>query len=336
MKSLSITHYELTVMKLTALLLMISCAAFAATEENINKTFPIASGGKLVVDVDFGSVDVSTNAVADQVSVDAWRKVTRKNKDAEEQFLRENPVQFMHEGNTLTVRCRTQEKNRWFSGRGNRNEAKYKIRVPARFNAELNTSGGGIAVGDLTGRMKADTSGGELHFTRLHGPLNGNTSGGDVRAADCEGTIKVNTSGGVIEVMRGGGSLDGGTSGGDVTIRNFAGPVSMDTSGGAVTIENVNGKVRASTSGGPVSAMLPSPVPGDVALSTSGGDVTVSVPGNAVFDLDAETLGGGVTCDLPVTVQGRIEHSHLKGTVNGGGPAVVLRTSGGEIHIKKL
>jgi hypothetical protein len=43
-----------------------------------------------------------------------------------------------------------------------------------------------------------------------------------------------------------------------------------------------------------------------------------------------------VTCDLPVTVQGRIEHSHLKGPVNGGGPAVVLRTSGGEIHIEKL
>jgi len=323
-------------MKLTAILLLVSCAAFAATEENINKTFPIASGGKLVVDVDFGSVDVSTNAAADQVSVDVWRKVGRKNKDAEEQFFRENPVQLVSEGNTLTVRCRTKEQNRWFSGRGNRNEAKYKIHVPAQFNADLNTSGGNIAVSDLTGEVKADTSGGELHFTRLRGPLNGNTSGGDVRAADCEGTIKVNTSGGVIEVMRGGGSLDGGTSGGDVTVKNFGGPVSVETSGGGMTIENVNGKVTASTSGGPVSAVLLAPIPGDVVLSTSGGDVKVKVPGNAGFNLEAETLGGGVTCDFPVTVQGRIEPGHLKGPVNGGGPAVVLRTSGGEIHIKKL
>jgi|SRR5271157_789616 len=107
-------------------------------------------------------------------------------------------------------------------------------------------------------------------------------------------------------------------------------------SGGGMTIENVNGKVKASTSGGPINAVLPSSVPGDVMLSTSGGGVTVKVPGNAVFDIDAETFGGGVRCDLPVTVQGKIENGRLKGAVNGGGPGVVLRSSGGPIHIKKL
>ena len=94
--------------------------------------------------------------------------------------------------------------------------------------------------------------------------------------------------------------------------------------------------MKASTSGGPIDAVLPSPIPGDVTLSTSGGGVTVKVPGNAVFDLDAKTFGGGVRCDLPVTVQGKIEHGQLKGAVNGGGPAVVLRSSGGPIHVKKL
>ena len=63
--------------------------------------------------------------------------------------------------------------------------------------------------------------------------------------------------------------------------------------------------------------------------------MTVKAPGNAVFDLDAETSGGGVTCDLPVTVQGKMEHDHLKGQVNGGGPLVVLRSSGGGIHVRK-
>ena len=324
------------IMKLTALLLLASCVACAATEENFNKTFQVASGGTLVVDVDFGSIDVSTNAAPAEIAVDVWRKITRKDKDGEEQFLRENPVQFLHEGNTLTVRCRTKEKNRWFSGRGNRNEAKYTVRVPAQFNAKLNTSGGGILVSDLTGEVNADTSGGELRFARLHGPLNGDTSGGGIRVADCEGVIKVDTSGGGIEVMGGGGPLEGKTSGGGVTVKSFGGPVSVKTSGGGVTIENVNGKVIASTSGGPINAVLLSPVPGEVTLSTSGGGVTVKVPGNALFNIDAETSGGRVTCGLPVTVQGKIERGRLKGAVNGGGPAVVLRSSGGGIHIKKL
>ena len=322
-------------MKLSALLLLFGCAALAATEEQINKTCQIASGGSLVVDVDAGSIDVNTNAAPGEVAVDVWRKTTRKSKEAEERFLRENPVQFLPEGNTLTVRCRTRERNLWFGGWANRNEAKYTIHVPAQFNARLNSAGGRIEVSGLAGSVNANTSGGELRFTRLRGPLNGGTSGG-IRVEGCDGAIKVDTSGGGIEVTGGGGSLEGETSGGGVTVRNFGGPVSVETSGGAMTIENVNGKVKASTSGGPIDAVLPSPIPGDVTLSTSGGGVTVKVPGNAVFDLDAETFGGGVRCDLPVTVQGKIENGRLKGSVNGGGPAVVLRSSGGPIHIKKL
>ena len=323
-------------MKLTALLLLLaSGTAFAATEENINKTFPVTSGGSLVVDVDSGSIDVSTNTAPGEITVDVWRKVTRKNKEAEEQFLRDCPVQFLPEGNTLTIRERNKAGIHWFGNWRNRNEGKYTIHVPAQFSAKLHTSGGGIAVSDLTGEVTADTSGGGLHFTRVHGPLNGDTSGGGIGVADCEGAIKIHTSGGGIDVAGGNGSLKGGTSGGGVKVRNFTGPASVETSGGGITIENVKGTVKGSTSGGHINALLPSPVPGEVTLSTSGGGVTVRVPDNAAFNIDAETSGGGVTCDLPVTVQGKIEHGHLKGAVNAGGPAVVLRSTGGGIHIKQ-
>src|SRR5438552_4960102 len=50
-------------MKLTLTLLFAgSLAVCAETEEQINKRFAVQPGGKLVVDVDFGSIDVSTNA----------------------------------------------------------------------------------------------------------------------------------------------------------------------------------------------------------------------------------------------------------------------------------
>ena len=74
----------------------------------------------------------------------------------------------------------------------------------------------------------------------------------------------------------------------------------------------------------------------DIKLSTSGGGVTVKVADGSAFNLDASTSGGGVSCDLPVTVQGKIERNRLKGPVNGGGPVVHLRTSGGGIHVKNL
>ncbi|MFO1476391.1 MAG: DUF4097 family beta strand repeat-containing protein [Verrucomicrobiota bacterium] len=323
-------------MKLTLLLLMVSWTALAATEENTHKTLPATPGGMLIVDVDFGSIDVRTNTADDCVVVEVWRKITRKNQAAEEQFLRENPVQFLQKGDTLTVRCRTKALDRWFGSGRNRNEAKYVIQVPARFNARLHTDGGGIEVSGVSGDVKAETSGGGLRFTRLHGPVDGNTSGGGIRVADCESALKIHTQGGGIEVVGGGGSLDGDTSGGGVTVRNFEGPAEVESSGGGMTIENVHGKVNASTSGGAIHAVLLSPVPGDVSLTTSGGGVTVKVGAQAAFNLDAKTSGGGVSSDLPVTVLGKVEHGALKGTVNGGGPAIVLRSSGGGIHIKSL
>jgi DUF4097 and DUF4098 domain-containing protein YvlB len=329
-------------MTMIALLLLSSPAAFAATEEQVNRTFPASSGGTLVVDVDFGSIDVTTGGANREVSVNVWRRVTRRNRAEEERFLREHPIELLHEGNTVTVRCRSKEWlpwfrawTRWFGGWLNRNEGKLTILVPTRFDARLNTSGDGVAVSDLAGNVTAGTSGGRLSFVRVHGPLDGVTSGGSIRITDCEGAIRARTSGGHIEVVGGGGSLDGETSGGRVSVGPFAGPVSIKTSGGGITIKNVRGSVKGSTSGGRIDAALPTPIPGDVTLSTSGGGVTVEVAERASFNLDAQTIGGGVTCDLPVTLQGQIGHGRVKGVVNAGGPAVVLRTSGGSIHVKR-
>ena len=64
--------------------------------------------------------------------------------------------------------------------------------------------------------------------------------------------------------------------------------------------------------------------------------MTLLQPRAAERILDAATSGGGVTSDLPVTVSGKIARDHLKGPVNGGGKPVVLRSSGGSIHVKKL
>ena len=327
-----------TNMKLTSVFFALTCcAALAATEEQLNKNFTVAPGGTIVVDVDFGAIDVATNA-GTEVTIDVWRKITRGKKAEEEEFLKSHPVIFAQDGNTITVRSRYKEdKIRWFNwGGGNKNEAKYTISVPGQFNAKLATSGGPIAVGDLTGSVKADTSGGGLKFTRLHGPLNGETSGGGIRVADCEGEIQIETSGGGIEVTGGGGSIHGETSGGGVTVKDFRGPAHVETSGGGITIENIGGAIHGETSGGPIKAVLPSPISGDIKLETTGGGITIKVPADAAFNLDAETTGGSVSCELPITIRGEKTRGEWKGTVNGGGPTVKLESTGGGIQVNKL
>jgi hypothetical protein len=309
------------------------CAALASTEETVNKRFPVQPGGTLTLDVDSGTIDVAP-AEGNEVVVDVWRRITRPKKADEEKYLRDNPISMVQDGSDVIVRSKSDQRISW--GTRNRYEAKYTLRVPAQYNAKLETAGGGIRVTGLSGQVTAHTSGGRLNFAHLTGPLKGDTSGGGIYVDQCEGALRVNTSGGPIEVAGGGGSLDGHSSGGGVTVRNFRGPAHVGTSGGGIRIENVAGEITGSTSGGAIHAQLMTPVDAPVKLETAGGGVTVLVRPEAVFNLDAGTSGGKVSSELPVTVVGTLDRRHLKGTVNGGGKTVFLRSSGGSIEIKKL
>jgi DUF4097 and DUF4098 domain-containing protein YvlB len=312
-------------------------AALATTEEQINKTFAVQPGGTLVVEVDFGTIKISTNATSEAV-VDVWRKVKLRKKADEEAFLKDSPVQFAQEGTTVTVRSHGGNRSNWSSFWGGTvsTEARYTITVPAQFKAQLKTGGGDIAVVDLTGDVKGHTGGGGLSMARLHGALAGDTGGGDIRANDCDGAIKLNTGGGGIHVSGGSGSLNLSTGGGGVSAKMFDGPARLDTGGGDITVEHVTGEINGNSGGGAIHAVLPSEVAREVRLSTGGGGITVSIPATAAFNLDARTSGGHVTTELPVTVVGKLQEGRLEGPVQGGGKAVVLRSGGGGIHIKKL
>jgi hypothetical protein len=323
-------------MKLSPILLLATClVACAETEEHLEKRFAVQSGGTLVVDVDFGTIDVKTNDTS-EVVVDVVRKISRPTKAEEEEFLADRPVTFTPEGNAVTVQSHSRTRTSGSSRGKQSTEGKYTITVPARFSGQLKTSGGAVAVSDLTGEVNASTSGGGLNFARLRGPLDGRTSGGAIRVADCEGLQQVKTSGGGIEVSGGSGSFEGSTSGGPVAVKDFQGPVQVKSTGGGITVENVAGKVDGKTSGGAIAARFASPLADEVKLATSGGGVTLRVAESAAFDLDAATSGGSVSSELTVDSGERPSRNHLKGPVNGGGKPVVLRSGGGSIQVRKL
>jgi hypothetical protein len=318
----------------TLLLLFVAATtASALSEENVSQTLEGAPGGKLIVDVDFGTIDVSAGA-DDKISVMAHRKIDSDNQAQEKEYLASAPVTVSKEGNTVTVRARRQNKehNLNWSGRCSM-DARYTVHVPRTFNSELRTGGGTIMVAELTGSMSADTSGGKLKFTHLHGPTGATTSGGSIELNGCEGALKVDTSGGRIEATDGSGSLEARTSGGSIVVRNFGGDTKVETSGGRLTFENINGKITGRSSGGSISAKLKSPVPGDVNLETSAGSIDVMVPPDAGLDIEAEASSGRVTSELPVTGT-RTDRDSMKGKINGGGKSLVLRSGAGSISIK--
>ena len=318
----------------TLLLLFVAATtASALSEENVSQSLDGAPGGKLIVDVDFGTIDVSAGA-NDKITVAAHRKIDSDNEAQEKEYLTSAPVIVSKEGNTITIRARRQNKERnlnW-SGRCSM-DARYTVQVPRSFNSELRTGGGTIIVAELTGSMSADTSGGKLKFTHLRGPTGATTSGGSIELNGCEGALKVDTSGGRIDATDGSGSLEARTSGGSIVVRNFGGDTKVETSGSRLTFENINGKIFGRSSGGSISAKLQSPVPGDVNLETSAGSIDVLVPPDAGLDIEAEASSGRVISELPF-IGTRTDRDTMKGKINGGGKSLVLRSGAGSISIK--
>jgi DUF4097 and DUF4098 domain-containing protein YvlB len=326
-------------MKRTAFFLLLLAAALglrslAATEDSVKTNLTAMPGGKLVVDVDFGALEIATHA-SKEILIDIQRKVSMRTAEREAAFLKDNPIAITQDGSTLSIRSRKSGKISWNWSFGSQStQARYLVTVPVEFAANLSTRGGPISVRGLHGNLKADTSGGGLRFEETEGDLNGSTSGGAIQIKNSKGTLRVETSGGGIRSEGGAGSLHADTSGGAIEVKSFGGPVRLHTSGGGIRLESIAGEVFGETSGGSIHAQLPAPVPGAVHLSTSGGGIEVVTTSDAAFDLDASTSAGGVSCDLPITTSGAKHRSQLKGPVNGGGPKVVLETSAGSVRVR--
>jgi len=311
-----------------------NAASQVPAQTDILRTFSVQRGGKLVMDVSPGSIEVKTGDGA-QVVAQVYRRVERGSDARAEDVLRQHEVGFEQQGNNVIIRARFPDEDyrRW---RRPNLQVRYVISIPAEFNVDLKTSGGGISVDDLRGEVRVRTSGGGLRFGRIEGPINGNTSGGGITLAGCNGKVDVRTSGGGIDIGSGAGELFAETSGGGIKIEDFAGDAFVRTSGGAIRINRIGGAIDASTSGGPIFAALTGQPKKDCRLHTSGGGITVEMDESLSLNINAEASGGGVSTELPLIVQGELRNGRLQGSLNGGGQSLILQTSGGGIQLRKL
>ncbi len=317
--------------RISLILALTAATAFGLSRENVSQELTVKPGGKLVIDVAFGTIDVAVGA-DDKVAIDANRKIETSDETQEKKYLADVPIVISQDGDTVTISARKRGENSWDWTCSTTMDAHYRVRVPKNFNLDLRTGGGMIAASGVNGTTNAATGGGELKLAHLRGSVVAKTSGGSIALNGCEGGLEVKTSGGGISATDGGGALDAKTSGGSISVRNFNGDAIVKTSGGRLIFEKVNGRLVGNTSGGSIFAALNSPVPGDVHLVSSAGSIELTVPGDAAINLDAEASIGRVSNNLPIVATSS-ERDELHGVVNGGGKSVVLRSSAGSISI---
>jgi DUF4097 and DUF4098 domain-containing protein YvlB len=307
-------------------------AAHAAIESPIHRTFNVHPGGTITIDADLGDIKVTSGA--GNVSVDVIRRARVSSQSRADELFKDLVLDFTPEGNNVHIHAKYDHPTSWFHW-NNDLEVRFVVNVPSQYNVDLKTSGGDISVSDLNGQAKVNTSGGDIALGHIAGAVDAHTSGGDISMAGSQANAMLNTSGGDIKVDNTTGSLNAKTSGGSIDIGRAQGDLKAHTSGGSIEIGDAGGIIDASTSGGSINARFSRQPHGDSKLSTSGGGITVRVGSNVALDIDAHTSGGDVNSDVPVTILGKQDDSSLNGKLNGGGPKLVLRSSGGDIRLQK-
>ena len=307
----------------------------ARAQSNVERSFTVGSGGTLRIDASFGNIEVSTSS-GNNVDVKVIREVRGRYQDDAQQILSDHQVSVLQSGNDIVVTTEVSDavRDRWNDEyRNTPLRVSFEIMVPRDYNVDLETSGGNIEVDDLNGDLRSETAGGNLGFGNISGTVWAHTAGGNITLEGSSGTADLSTSGGNITIGDVDGDVDAETSGGSIRIRRAGGEVRAETAGGNIEVEDVGGTIEATTSGGNVSATITRQPSGDCRLSTSAGTVTVTLAAGIAVDVDARTSIGRVSSDF--AIDGTVGRNSIRGSINGGGPELRLRTSAGSIRIRE-
>jgi len=324
-----------------AAVLMIGTRLQAADlEKNLEKTFRVNPGGKLVIQADRGSITATTDG-GDQVRVRIFREVKGGNKSKGEELLANHEVSFRQEGNAVTVIAKDKRKRAWsFSLNQAWLEVRYEVTLPKRFMIDFQTAGGDVKLTDLEGDAKARTTSGSIHFGKIDGQVEVADAGGDIVIQEAGGDLAAHTTSGSIRVVKGGGKIEVRDAGGNIEVLEAAGDLKATTTSGRIVVGMARGEVEAVDAGGDIrieaadksidarttsGTIRIHSVRGPLKARDAGGDIIID---QAAGDVVATTTSGSLKMKR---VQGHLEAHDAGGDIRVeeiGGDALVQTTSG--------
>jgi hypothetical protein len=308
--------------------------------EEILKTLEVEAGGTLLVETPMGAIEVETWS-KDKVEVRIRKKYRGSSEDKAEEAFDNIEVFIKKRGDNVDIlveadsRCHLEK-----------TILAFEIFVPERYNVDLETRGGSIKIDVLEGQVLAETAGGSIRVGVVEGDVEVHTAGGSIVVGPAAGDIDAYTSGGSIKLKESGGAVTAGTSGGSIRVDGTNGPVEVNTSGGSIQIDNAHGYIEAKTAGGSIEAQMvvsERNLDTHCTLVSSGGDLVLWIPADlaASFDVELKITRWAdedyeILSDFPLSIDKSGRGVMCSGDINGGGDPIRLKTTNGDIEIRKL
>ena len=278
--------------------------------QDFHFTYPLKSGGRLLVETFNGSVEVSG---WDQETVDISGAKYGPTQDAVDTLK----VAIDNSPDSVSIRVTRPSDRRGNTG------ARFVIKIPRAAHLDrVFTSNGAIRTQDGSGPARLHTSNGEIRVQALRGSLDAQTSNSSVELVDVDGDAKVHTSNGHIRTQGLRGALEAGTSNSSINARLEQVPAGRP--------------VRLDTSNSSVELSLPANFANDIRVNTSNSSITLHMPYQVNAHVMARTTNSSISSDFEVRMQGDFSKNHLEGVIGTGGPLIDLSTSNGSIRLLKM
>ncbi|HJT71448.1 MAG TPA: hypothetical protein VJ731_14710 [Terriglobales bacterium] len=207
----------------------------------------------------------------------------------------------------------------------------------------VRTGGGAIHIGSAKGKVVAESGGGNVMLVSGSQGASLQTGAGTIRVQKCNGQVKAETGGGSIELGEVGEAVME-TGGGTLKLSSAKGMVKAEAGGGNIELYGVPAAHVETGAGAIMAKFIASSTATDSEIETGAGDITIYLDANMHVTLRASieaASGHHITSDFSefrVSSEGGQWGPKLvsaEGSLNGGGPVLKIRTTMGNINIRR-
>jgi len=328
--------------------------------DEMQQAFP--AGGSLHVTNERGAINL-TASVDNNIHVTVHKRVNAERQEEADKWNKSTQPQIGLSGAVVTVNANTQGAgDHWVS-------TDLDISVPRKAAVVISTRHGDISVMGRDGNGEITSQDGDVSVTDLNGTLTLNLDSSSARVSEVSSDVTVQGRGKDIDLedVKGAVRLDGdfmesikltriaksvsfkstrtdmdftkldgylNLDSGDLEASSLTGPLRLRTSNKDITLNGITSDVHMTNENGAVEIHLNKL--GSLEVTNSKGDIRIFVPEKAGFQVDAQARDGEIETDFPqLKIDNGDARATATGSVNGGGPHMVLNLEHGSIEIRK-
>lgn len=281
-----------------------------ASEEKLDKVYPLNRDGKVYVE-----------NISGDITVKSWDKneirIIARKTAPDKEMLDKVTVDINQTDSNIRIITR---RNKLGNMSGSSNvSVYYDLIIPDRAQLRVKTVSGRVQAWEIGGQVDIETVSGRIEGIEAGQGVRCKTISGSIHLEDITGSTSLKTTSGKITVDGLQGSVEANTVSGDIEIKEFSLAEEIE-------METINGSMEA----------LGKIIPGGIyEFHTVSGRIRLILAPESDFEMETDTISGDIRCDFKLKAYSVFTRNRLQGVVGNGGASLKISSVSGDILVNR-